>query len=91
LKNLDPGLGARFRRMNHNNDLMLRQSRYFAERIENEAGESATEQVNHALQRSFGRLPSEQEQPLAVSIVEQHGLFALSRSLLNSNEFVYVD
>jgi hypothetical protein len=75
----------------YNNDFMLRQARYFAERIENEAGQNASEQVNHAFQRSFGRLPSEQEQRLAVSFVEQQGLFALCRSLLNSNEFVYVD
>jgi len=75
----------------YNNDFMLRQSRYFAERIESEAGENAVEQVNRAFQLALGRLPLEQEQRLAVSFVEQDGLFALCRSLLNSNEFVYVD
>jgi len=75
----------------YNNDFMLRQSRYFAERIENEVGDSVVEQVNRAFQLALGRLPLEQEQRLAVSFVEQDGLFALCRSLLNSNEFVYVD
>lgn len=75
----------------YNNDFMLRQARYFAERMESEAGSNTVEQVNQAFQRAFGRLPSEQERRLAVSFVKQQGLFALCRSLLNSNEFVYVD
>lgn len=75
----------------YNNDFMLRQTRYFAQRIEGDVGVNTMEQVTHAFQRSLGRLPSEQEQRLAISFVEQQGLFALCRSLLNSNEFVYVD
>lgn len=75
----------------YNNDFMLRQSRYFAMRIESEAGANAVEQVNRAFQVALGRLPIKPEQRLAISFVEQHGLFALCRSLLNSNEFVYVD
>lgn len=75
----------------YNNDFMLRQSRYFAQRIESEVGANAAEQVNQAFQRSLGRLPSDQEQRLAVSFVEQQGLFALCRSLFNTNEFIYVD
>lgn len=75
----------------YNNDFILRQSRHFAQRIESEVGTIAVEQVNRAFQISLGRLPSHQEQRLAVSFVEQQGLFALCRSLLNSNEFVYVD
>ena len=75
----------------YNNDFILRQSRHFAQRIESEVGAIAVEQVNRAFQISLGRLPSHQEQRLAVSFVEQQGLFALCRSLLNSNEFVYVD
>lgn len=75
----------------YNNDFMLQQSRYFARRLEDEAGPNTAERVNRAFQLSLGRSPSEQEQRSAVSFVEQHGVFALCRSLLNSNEFVYVD
>lgn len=75
----------------YNNDFILRQARYFAQRVESEAGVKPVEQVRRTFQRCLGRLPTEQEQRLAVSFVEQHGLFALCRSLLNSNEFVYVD
>jgi hypothetical protein len=75
----------------YNNDFMLRQSRYFAERIERETGAGKAAQVSRAFQISFGRLPSEQELHSAVAFVEQHGLLALTRSLLNANEFVYID
>ena len=37
------------------------------------------------------RRPTEQESLLAERVVVEQGLFVLSRSLLNSNEFVYVD
>lgn len=75
----------------YNNDFMLRQSRYFAQRIESEVGANPIDQVRQAFQRSYGRLPSEQEERLSVSFVEKQGLFALCRSLMNSNEFLYVD
>ncbi|WP_158520962.1 DUF1553 domain-containing protein [Fuerstiella marisgermanici] len=75
----------------YNNDFMLRQSQYFAQRIESEVGANPIDQVRQAFQRSYGRLPSEQEEHLSVSFVEKQGVFALCRSLLNSNEFVYVD
>lgn len=75
----------------YNNNFMLRQSRYFAQQIKSRAGVNPVKQVRRAFQQSLGRLPSDQEQRLAVSFVEKQGLFALCRSLLNSNEFVYVD
>lgn len=75
----------------YNNDFMLRQSRDFAQQIEHEVGASRVKQVQWAFQRSLAREPSEQEQRLGVFFVEQHGLFALCRTLFNTNEFVYVD
>lgn len=75
----------------YNNDFMLRQARYFAERLENEAGKTANAQVARAFALAFGRLPSAEEDRLATDFVNKQGLFALCRSLLNSNEFLYVD
>jgi hypothetical protein len=69
----------------YNNDFMLRQARYFAERI---AGEDA---VDRGFQWAFGRAPDEAEAALGKEFVDQQGLFAFCRSLLNANEFVYVD
>ena len=75
----------------YNNDFMLRQARYFAQRLEKEAGKDASVQVRRAFALAFGRQPSAEEDRLATDFVNKQGLFALCRSLLNSNEFVYVD
>ena len=50
-----------------------------------------TDQVRQAFQLAFGRVPTEQEAGIATGFVQEQGLFALCRSLFNSNEFVYVD
>jgi hypothetical protein len=70
---------------------MLRQARYFAERLEKEAGSSVNAQVRRAFALAFGRQPSPQELRITTDFVEKQGLFSLCRSLFNSNEFVYVD
>ncbi|MDG1894502.1 MAG: DUF1549 domain-containing protein [Fuerstiella sp.] len=75
----------------YNNDFMLRQARYFAERLKEESGNDANAQVGRAFALAFGRQPSPQESRLAIDFEKQQGLFALCRSLFNSNEFVYVD
>jgi len=75
----------------YNNDFMLRQAGYLAQRIKQEAGTSPGKQVVRAFALAFGRSPSPAEHRLAEDFVEAQGLFALCRSLLNSNEFVYVD
>jgi len=75
----------------YNNDFMLRQARYFAERLEKEAGSSVNAQVRRAFALAFGRQPSPQELRITTDFVEKQGLFSLCRSLFNSNEFVYVD
>lgn len=75
----------------YNNDFMLRQARYFAERIEEEAAPGPGEQIALAFRYALGRLPSGEEISLAREFVETNGLFAFCRSLFNTNEFVYVD
>ena len=75
----------------YNNDFMLRQARYLAERIEQEAGSEEQAQIRRAFELAFGRRPTERESRLAEDFVQQQGLFAPCRSLFNSNEFVYVD
>ncbi len=75
----------------YNNDFMLRQSRYFAQRLQQEAGDEITDQVHRAFQLVYCRDAQAPELELARSFLEQHGLFAFCRALLNTNEFVYVD
>ncbi len=75
----------------YNNEFMLRQARYFAERLEQEAGSDRALQVDRAFRLAFGRPPTNAELALAVEFIQQQGLFGLCRSLFNANEFVYVD
>lgn len=75
----------------YNNEFMLRQARYFAERIQTDVGIDTKRQVQRAFALAFGRQPSEEEASLGTDFVRKRGLFALCRSLFNSNEFVYVD
>ncbi len=74
-----------------NNDFMLRQSGYFADRVKANAGTEPTAQVARAFQLAFGRKPTSVETAAAVSLVQGRDLTQLCRMLLNANEFVYVD
>lgn len=75
----------------YNNDFMLRQARYLAQRIKQEDDSGEHAQITRAFEIAFGRQPTESELILAADFVDQQGLFGLCRSLLNSNEFIYVD
>jgi hypothetical protein len=75
----------------YNNDFMLRQANYLADRVQREAGDKPNDQIRRAFELAFGRQPKEAEMTLATNFVDQQGLFGLCRSLFNSNEFVYVD
>jgi mono/diheme cytochrome c family protein len=74
-----------------NNEFMLRQSGYLAERIEREAGKEPRLQVERAFALAFARAPREAESAAGVKLIEAHGLRQLCRMLLNTNEFVHVD
>ncbi|MCA8995150.1 MAG: DUF1553 domain-containing protein, partial [Planctomycetaceae bacterium] len=75
----------------YNNDFMLRQARYFAERLEREVGNDSNAQVQRAFELAFGRHPTPQETSLSTDFVDKQGLFTFCRSLFNANEFLYVD
>jgi len=71
----------------YNNDFMLRQARYFAERLEAAGGDK----VKQAYSLAFGREPTAVEATLAAEFIAKEGLFSFCRALFNANEFVYVD
>ena len=75
----------------YNNDFMLRQARYLAQRLQKDAGTGATAQIKRAFALAFSREPTDEELLLAEDFVAEQGLFAFCRSLFNANEFVYVD
>ena len=74
-----------------NNDFMLRQSGYFADRVKADVGTDPAAQVARAFQLAFARKPTSTEATAAASLVQGRDLTQLCRMLLNANEFVYVD
>ena len=74
-----------------NNDFMLRQADFFAERVQRDAGMAPEAQVGRAFALAFGRQPAAAESTAAAELLKSNGLPQLCRMLLNANEFVYVD
>ncbi|MCB1202806.1 MAG: DUF1553 domain-containing protein [Verrucomicrobiae bacterium] len=70
-----------------NNDFMLRQARYFSERLGKEGGDP----VDRAFQLAFARPPTDEESAQAAQFITSEGIAAFCRALFNANEFVYVD
>ena len=75
----------------YNNDFMLRQARYFAQRVTKETGPNENKQVTRAFALAFGRAPTPTESQIAVKLVKERGLLTFCRALLNTNELIYVD
>jgi hypothetical protein len=75
----------------YNNEFMLKQSRYFAERLAEEPGSNIDDQVERAFQLAFARSPDTKERELSRKAIVQHGLWQFCRAMLNANEFIYID
>ena len=73
-----------------NNSFVLRQARYFAERVKLEAKDDVTVQVSLAYRQAFGRPPTPAETSRAVALVRKHDLENLCWVLLNASEFLYL-
>lgn len=74
-----------------NNDFVLKQSGYFAQRLETDRPADRAAQIERAFQLAFGRHPAKTESTAAMELIEKGGLPQLCRMLFNANEFVYVD
>ena len=75
-----------------NHSFTMEMSKFFAERLENEAGASNVgRQIDEAFLLSFGRLPKTSERRAAATLIAAHGLRAFCRAMLNSNELIYLD
>jgi hypothetical protein len=74
-----------------NGNFVLQQSRLLAQRCEADTpGGSSRERVTRAIRLVYGRPPAPGELEAADRLVRQHGLPALARALLNSNEFLWL-
>jgi hypothetical protein len=75
-----------------NNDFMLKQADHFARRVTAESSQTIGKRpVVLAFELAFGRSPTADELQLAERLAERHGLAAVCRFLLNTNEFVHID
>ena len=72
----------------YNNDFVLHASEWLASRIQEESPEK---KVARAVELCWQRQPTPAEDAVLATFAEQHGLAALCRVLLNSNEFLFVD
>lgn len=73
--------------MNHS--FTIEMAKFFGERLA-ENQKDVAGQVEDAFQIAFGRKPNETEMSAASRVVAEFGLETLTRTLLNSNELIYV-
>jgi hypothetical protein len=73
-----------------NSPFAIEQSESLAQRIIGEVGDEPPSQVLQVWQLCFNRRPSAREQTAAEALVVSHGLAALCRAVINSNEFVHL-
>ncbi len=73
-----------------NSPFVMRQSRFFSDRVEEEVGERVDDQVARAFVIAFARSPSDEERDRMSELVLSHGLNQLCRVLMNSSEFLYI-
>ena len=74
-----------------NSHFMVQQAEFFAERLSKTDGSNTADQVRHGFKLTFGREPDAQELHKSVELIESHGLVAFCRTMLNTNEFLFVN
>ncbi|QDT25247.1 Planctomycete cytochrome C [Gimesia panareensis] len=74
-----------------NDSFVLRMSDRLAARVKERSGNDPKQQVEELFLLVYQRPPCPEEAAVSREFVSQHGLSALCRVLLNSNEFLYVN
>ena len=72
-----------------NSRFVIQQAGLFAERLESESGDRAT-QVRRAYELCFNRPATNVEITDASSFIEAEGMTQFTRAMLNANEFVFI-
>ena len=73
-----------------NSPFVNEQAKFFAERVEREAGPDLRAQVRRAFQIVLQREPASEELAAGKQVIHEHGGAILCRALFNCNEFVYL-
>ena len=72
-----------------NDDWVLRQAKYFADRVAEAAKNDPGREVDLAYELALSRKPETEERAAALDVVTKHKLVDLTHVLLNLNEFLY--
>ncbi|HEU4386465.1 MAG TPA: PSD1 and planctomycete cytochrome C domain-containing protein [Blastocatellia bacterium] len=74
-----------------NNNLVIAESKIFADRLRREAGADVAKQVDRAYKLALGRMPQQFERTKAIEYIgsSKEGLAEFCQALFNLNEFVY--
>ncbi len=73
-----------------NSDFVVEQSNLIAGRARDEAGESVSDQVRRCFELLLQRQPNDSEIAASVEFVDRQSLALLCRTLINTNEFVFL-
>lgn len=73
-----------------NSSFTVQQCRLMAKRLKREAGTEIRQQIRLAFRLCYGREPDENEQQVAERLIAAHGLPALCRAMINTNEFLFI-
>jgi hypothetical protein len=74
-----------------NNSFVFRMSDALAKRVQRAAGDDIDAQIRQGYLTVLNREPSPEDQQLARTLVNKHGLPALCRALFNFSEFVMIE
>ena len=74
-----------------NNSFVLRMADRLANRVTKAVGDDVRKQTSLAIELAYTRPASDDDLTTGTVFVRQHGLSALCRVILNSNEFLHVD
>ncbi len=74
-----------------NNGFMTTQAEKFAQRIQQEGGHNHRSQIDRAIQLAIGRHATSYEHEVLGGLADEHGLANACRTILNLNEFLFVD
>ncbi len=74
-----------------NNGFMVVQAAQLADRVAREAGADPAAQIDRACLLALGRSPDADERAALIELAKSHGLANACRTILNLNEFTFVD